>query len=141
MIWQNIQNIYNVQNIQNIHYGSLIYNNVPSFFFFSSCVRNFSKQMISGIYFWVLGVFCIIYYYFECVYRIRCRFLYIWSYFNDIAQHFSKNVSEVWTILVRNMFLCFLWIWVLNGPPHPTPIPGVNVKDPFRGKKYGGKHF
>ena len=46
---------------------------------------------------------------------------------------FWNNVLEVWTIFVRTVFLRLFGIFgVLNGPP--TPIPGINVKVPFRGK-------
>ena len=54
---------------------------------------------------------------------------------------FLKNVPEVWTIVVRTVFdrsfVIFLILGILTGPPtHPhTPIPGVNVKVPFRGKQ------
>ena len=62
-------------------------------------------------------VFCTINCYFGCVSQILCIFLCIGSYFKDIFEHFSKNVTEVWTILVQTIyFLKFIWILVLNGP-------------------------
>ena len=68
----------------------------------------------------ILGVFCIISCYFECVYRIMCHFLCMWIYFKDIFEHFLKNVQEVWTIFVRNICLWFWRILVLNGPSQHT---------------------
>ena len=43
-------------------------------------VFTFSSFFFAGgveMYLCIVGVFCIINYYFKCVYRIRCRFLYI----------------------------------------------------------------
>ena len=48
----------------------------------------------------------------------RFLFLYIWSYFKDIFEHFVQNTPEVWTIFVRTIFWYVLGCWVLNGPSH-----------------------
>ena len=103
------------------------------------------KNNCFGMYFWVFGVFCIMNCYFRCDYRIHCIFLYIWTYSKYRFWHFwRKNVPEVWTIFVRILF-CDLGGFG-GGPkcppnhrhhhPPPSPIPGVNVKVPFRGTKY-----
>ena len=90
------------------------------------------------ICFCIVGVLCIISYYFWCVYRIRCRFLYIWTYFKDMFEHFLNNGPEVWTIFVRNiLFGDCLGFWVLNGPPrhhHTPPSPASMSKFPSVGK-------
>ena len=86
------------------------------------------------MYFCIVGVFCIIICYFYCMYRILYDFLYIWRYLKDMVRHLFEKCPEVWTVFVRTISLRFWGIWgVLNGPPTPTPIPGVNIKVPFRG--------
>ena len=92
----NIQNIPNIQNIQNIQ-------NVQKYTNYKYCHKNQHKALIililenlkiwifeilenldlGEMHFCIFGVFCtfgvlcIINCYFECVYRIRCHFLYI----------------------------------------------------------------
>ena len=51
-----------------MNYGTLIYNAIK--------IELFEKHGLLEMYFCILGVFCIMNCYFECVYRIRCRFLY-----------------------------------------------------------------
>ena len=133
-----------------MNYGSLIYNKKDAFvdllfrfsdllisvvfldsfpvFLLGGNIMGFSIEQLGffEMYFRVVGVFCIINWFFKCVYRIRCIFLYIWRYFKDIFEHVLKNVPEVWTIFVRTIFvcivfLCFGGLGVLNGPPHPHP--------------------
>ena len=86
------------------------------------------------LYFW-----CVLYY--KLLFWMRLSefvyFLYIGTYFKCIFDICWTNVPEVWTIFVRTIFLRLFGIFgVLNGPPPtPIPIPGVNVKLPFRGKE------
>ena len=89
----------------------------------------------------IVGVFCVINCYFKSVYRIRCRFLYIWSYFkNKYFFTFLENVPEVRTIFVRTIVVWFFVnsgeFWVLNGLP-PFPSPASMSKFPSRRKRYG----
>ena len=112
-----------------MNYGNLVCNEINSFsvLLFFENFRFFSIVGNVSLYF---GELCITNCYFECVYPIRRRFLYIWTYFKDIYfKIFWKHVPEVWTIFVRTVSLIFFDILVLNGPP--PPIPGTNVNVPF----------
>ena len=119
--------------MQNINYGNLIYNKIKVWFVFSI----FDVFRFVEMYFCIFRVFCIINCYFYCVYRIRCHFLYIWRYFkvflrclkkrSQKCEQFSYELSLVFFV---NIFLNFGNKW----SPTPTPIPGVNVKVPFRGE-------
>ena len=85
------------------------------------------------MYLGIFGVLCIINCDFECVYRIRCLFLYIGTYLKYIFLRFSKNVPEVWTFFVRIIFEIFVHFWCPKWSP-PIPIPSVNVKVPLGGE-------
>ena len=97
--------------------------------------------VIFGNVFGCVSVFCIIICCFKCVYRIRCIFLYICIYVEDVFDIVWKSVPEVWTIFVRRI-LCVCWwffgIWgVLNGPPPlPPPSPASMSKFPSGEEKY-----
>ena len=68
---------------------------------------------------------------FQCVYRIRCRFLCIGMVFFTFLGKDPRSVNSLRT----NYFLCLGWdLGGLFAPLTTTPIPGVNVKAPFRGK-------
>ena len=72
-----------------------------SIFFFSSCSKN-EIEMFECIWAFV-NVFCIINRYFEYGIQIRCIWLYIGTCLKICLNICSKNVPEVWTILVRNI--------------------------------------
>ena len=64
---------------------------------------------------WIFGkcILCIINCYFQCVYWIRCLFLYRWTYLKDIFIHFlkiSRSVNNVRTrcfFFLLSSFFCF----------------------------------
>ena len=64
-----------------------------SFYYVSKCLvfdqktKNYVLELF-GRSFCIVGMFCIINWYFECVYRILCCFLYIWTHFKDEFLHF-----------------------------------------------------
>ena len=91
------------------------------------------------IYCCILGVLCIINCCFQCVYRIRYIYLYIWT----CVEQCRRSVD---TFRMR----CFLWfVWisvdlcgilgVLNAPPSSSPASMSNF--PSRGKTYRWKLF
>ena len=84
------------------------------------------------MYFWVLGVFCIIIYYFLCIHRILCHFLYIWTYFKDAFQHCLKNVQKCEQFSYQISFCDFV---ICCPTPHPPPSPASMSKFPSGGGK------
>ena len=89
------------------------------------------------MYFW-----CVSYYkffLFLCVYRILCRFLYIWRYVKGIFDIFWKMFQKCEQFSYELLFFLFFPGFVfLNGPP--TPIPGVNVSS-LLGEKHMGENL
>ena len=88
-----------------------------------------SKRLL----FWNIFLFfwCVLYYkfYFLCVYRILCHFLYIWRYFKDIFKYFLKKMSQKCEEFSYELFVCEnLRFWVILvvifkmvSPPPPSP--------------------
>ena len=91
---------------------------------------NFRKHRM---YLGIVGVLCSINCYFEYGIRIRCIFCIYEHNMNIIFDIFRKNL-ENFPRSVNNYRTKYLFE-ILGGllvPPHP--IPGVNVKVPFREK-------
>ena len=84
----------------------------------------------------ILGVFCIIDCCFKCVYRIRCRFLYIWTYFKDVFDIFRKNVQKCERFSYELFFEIWGDLWVPQWSPPPSPSPAPMSKFPSAGNKY-----
>ena len=81
------------------------------------------------------GVFCTINYYFELGIRIRCIFLYIWTYFK-VSSNFGSFFRSVNNL--RTTDSLFYFVGFLVPPPHPrrqcqSSLPG--------GNKYGKTQF
>ena len=59
------------------------------------------------VYFCIVGVFCNIIYYFECVYRTLCDFLYIWTYFkkSTCLEHAQKRELFPYEMICLTTFL------------------------------------
>ena len=83
----------------------------------------YNKTKFSVFVFWemyvnIFGVFCIINRYFKCVYRVLCRFQYIWRYvvflfFEKCPR--SENNS-------RTCCFFLLWLFVIWSPPFSSPF-------------------
>ena len=111
------------------------------FFLKTWIFENVELFAIFEIYFGIVGVLCIINCYFKCVYGIRCVFLYIWRYFEDMREHFLGIVRKMFQKCEQVSYEIFVWVLggLFGGPKWSslTPIPGVNVKVPF----WGGKNI
>ena len=67
--------------------------------------------------------FCIINGFVQCVYRIRCRFLYIWRYFTDNVLHFGEKCPRSVNKFRTNDFVvnCCDLGGLKWSPPPPSP--------------------
>ena len=79
------------------------------------------------IQFGVFGVLCITNCCFECVYRIRCTFLYIGTDSEDMFQHFWKMSQKCEQFSYEILFCYFLRLlrtfspkWSPTQPPSPS---------------------
>ena len=101
-------------------------------YIFSVRLYLFQRWMFQNV-FWCFGVFCIVDYYFECVYRIRCIFLFIGTYLQDIFWYFSHLLNKcprsVNNSRTKDSLRFFGILGVLNGPLHPPP-PASMSKSP-----------
>ena len=70
----------------------------------------------SYMYYYVLGVFWVIFWCFECFYEIQFHFLYMNIFINRFS--FFENIEKIVTF---EYF--FLLIWSKIPPPSPSPSP------------------
>ena len=108
---------------------------------FVRIIYNLEKSDSFEVYLGIVGVFCIIHCYFECVYRIRCHFLCIWRYLKNIFFRFLKKYPRSVNYVRTNSF-CWYVSWfvgivaVLNGPPtHPNRHPQRQCQSSLPGEK------
>ena len=80
------------------------------------------------MYLGVLGVFCIINWYFECLYVIQCHFLYIWTYLNNIFAIFWKYRKLKLSVYIY-IYILELRARFARASFYPIPVQIPNLFD------------